>query len=123
MIVREFEINIYTLLYLKQITSKVVLYSTGKRSAQYHVATWMGGEFVGERIHIHIWLGHSTVSLELSQHCRSATHQCKIKSYKRKKENPAEGILGKSPVAQVNPLQRSIKSRSLWAEHKEQGQE
>ena len=26
-------------------------------------------------------------------------------------------------MAQVNPLQRSIKSGSLWAEHKEQGQE
>ena len=34
----EFGIDIYTLLYLKQITNKVLLYSTGN-SAQYSVIT------------------------------------------------------------------------------------
>jgi len=43
---REFGINMYTLLYLKWITNKVLLYSTGN-SAQCYVAAWMGGEFGG----------------------------------------------------------------------------
>ena len=50
-IVREFGINMYTLLYLKWITNKDLLYSTGN-SAQYYVAAWMGGEFGGEWIHV-----------------------------------------------------------------------
>ena len=37
-IVREFEIDMYTLLYLKCITNKDLLYSTGN-SAQYSVTT------------------------------------------------------------------------------------
>ena len=45
-IVREFGINMYTLPYLKWITNKVLLYTTGK-SAQCYVAAWMGGEFEG----------------------------------------------------------------------------
>jgi len=36
--VREFGINMYTLLYLKWITNKDLLYSTGN-SAQYYVTT------------------------------------------------------------------------------------
>ena len=46
-IVREFEIDMCTLLYLKRIATKDLLYSTGD-SAQSYVAAWMGGEFVGE---------------------------------------------------------------------------
>ena len=46
-IVRDFGVNMYTLSYLKQITSRVLLYSTGN-SAQCYVAAWMGGEFGGE---------------------------------------------------------------------------
>ena len=47
--VREFRINMYTLLYFKWITKKLLLYSTGN-SAQCYVAAWMGGEFGGEWI-------------------------------------------------------------------------
>ena len=36
--------DMYTLLYLKQITNKDLLSSTGN-SAQYYVAAWMGGKF------------------------------------------------------------------------------
>ena len=39
---REFETDMYTLLYLKRITNKDLLYSTGN-SAQCYVAAWMGG--------------------------------------------------------------------------------
>ena len=42
-IVREFGMDMYTLLYLKWITNKDVLCSTGN-SAQCYVAAWMGGE-------------------------------------------------------------------------------
>ena len=43
-IVREFGMDMYTLLYLKWITNKDLLYGIGN-SAQCYVAAWMGGEF------------------------------------------------------------------------------
>ena len=46
-IVREYGIDVYTLLYLKWITKKDLLYSTGN-SAQCYVAAWMGREFGGK---------------------------------------------------------------------------
>ena len=52
-IVRAFGMDMYTLLYLKWITSKDLLYSTGN-SAQCYVAAWMGGEFRGEWIHVYV---------------------------------------------------------------------
>ena len=39
--------NMNTLLYLKGITNKDLLYSTGN-SAHCYVAAWMGGEFGGD---------------------------------------------------------------------------
>ena len=45
-IVKELEMDMCTLLYLKWITIKDLLYSTWN-SAQYYVAAWMGGEFGG----------------------------------------------------------------------------
>ena len=67
-IVREFGIDMYTLLYLKWLPNKDLLYSTGN-SAQYYVAAWMGVESGGEWIHGYVWLSHSAVHLKLSQHC------------------------------------------------------
>ena len=46
-IVREFGMDMYPLLYLKWITNKVLLYSTGN-SVQCYVAARMEGEFGGE---------------------------------------------------------------------------
>ena len=37
---RQFGMDVYTLLYLKRITNKDLLYSTGN-PAQYYVAAWM----------------------------------------------------------------------------------
>ena len=48
-IVRDLEVDMYTLLYLKWITNKDLLYSTWN-SAQCYEAAWMGGEFGGEWI-------------------------------------------------------------------------
>ena len=52
-VVRKFGMDVYTLLYLKWITNKDLLYSTGN-SAQCYVAAWMGGEFWGEWIHVYV---------------------------------------------------------------------
>ena len=53
-----------SLLHLKWITNKVLLYSTGN-SAQCYVAAWMGGDFGGEWIHVYVWLSPLTVHLKL----------------------------------------------------------
>ena len=50
-IVREFGVDMYTLLYLAWISNKEFLYSTGN-SAQCYVAACMGEEFGGEWIHV-----------------------------------------------------------------------
>ena len=57
----------YTLLYLKWITNKDLLYSTGN-SAQCYVAAWVGGEF-GENGCMYIWLSPFAAHMKLSQHC------------------------------------------------------
>jgi len=63
-IVRELRMDMYTLLYLKWITNKDLLYSTGN-TAQCWVAAWMGGAFGGEWIHVYVWLSPFTVHLKL----------------------------------------------------------
>ena len=50
---RKFGMDVYTLLYLKWITKKVLLSSTGN-SAQY-VAVWRGGEFWGENGYMYMY--------------------------------------------------------------------
>ena len=52
-IVREFGIDMYTLLNFKWMTNKDLLCNTGK-SAQCYMAAWMGGEFGREWIHIYV---------------------------------------------------------------------
>ena len=67
-IVREFGMDMNTLLHLKWITNRGLLNSTGD-SAQCYAAAWMGGEFGGEWIHVYAWLNSFHVHLKLSQHC------------------------------------------------------
>ena len=57
-----------TLLYLKCITNKDLLYST-ENPAQYYVAGWVGRKFGGEWIHTRVCLCPFAVHLKLSQHC------------------------------------------------------
>ena len=45
--------GMYTLLYLKLVTSKVLVYGIGD-SAQRYMAAWMGEGFGGEWIHIYM---------------------------------------------------------------------
>ena len=79
-IVREFGIEVHT-----WINSKDLLYSTGN-SAQYYVAAWIGGEFGGKWIHVHVWLSPFAVCLKLSQHCLliGCIPQYKIKNFNKK---------------------------------------
>ena len=64
-IVRYLGIGKYTLLYLKWITDKDLLYSTWN-SAQCYVEAWMGAGFGGEWIWVYAWLSLFTVHLKLS---------------------------------------------------------
>ena len=58
-----------TVLYLKWITNKDLLYSIGN-SAQRYVAAWMRDSGMGkEHFHVYIWLSPLAVHLKLSQHC------------------------------------------------------
>ena len=67
---REFEMDMHTLLYLKWITNKILLYSTGN-SPQCYVAAWMERDFGGEWVHVYayVFLNPFPVHLKLSQHC------------------------------------------------------
>ena len=62
---RKFWMDMHTLLYLKWITNKDLLYSTGN-SVQCHMAAWMGEGFRGTRIHVYVWLSPLAVHLKLS---------------------------------------------------------
>ena len=62
--VREFGMDMYTLLCLKWITNKDLIYSTGN-SAQCYVAAWMAGEFRGKWIHVYMWLNPFAAHLKL----------------------------------------------------------
>ena len=66
--VREFGMDMYALLYLKWITNKDLLYTTGD-SAQRYVGAQMGGESGGEWMHVYVWLSPFTIHLKLSQNC------------------------------------------------------
>ena len=60
--------DMYTLLCLKWITSKDLLYSTWN-SAQCYMEACMGAEFGGEWIYVCVWPSPFAVHLKLSQHC------------------------------------------------------
>ena len=81
--VTEFWIDMYTLLHLKWITNKDLLYSAGK-SAQSYVAAWTGGE-LGREWYMYIggW-----VLLLFTWKCHSTVHQLysKIKWKVKKKK-------------------------------------
>ena len=65
--VREFEMDMYTLLYFKWITNKDLLYSTWT-SDHCYVAAWMGGEFEGEWVHVYVYPSPFTVQKKLLQY-------------------------------------------------------
>ena len=66
-IIREFGMDMYTLVYLKWVTNNIVSYSSGN-SAQCYVEAWMTGESGGECIHVYVRLNPFAVHLKL-QYC------------------------------------------------------
>ena len=64
-IVRDSGKFMYTLLYVKWITNKLLLYSTWN-STQCYVPAWMGEGFRGEGVHVYLWLNPFTIHLKLS---------------------------------------------------------
>ena len=83
---QEFGISIYTLLYIKQIISKDLLYSTGN-SIQYSVVIYMGKDSEKEWIYVYMYNNHFAVHLKLLQHCKSTILQYKIKIKLKNKKN------------------------------------
>ena len=73
----EVGIDIYTLLYIKQITNKDLLYSTVVlySTTQYSVMTYSGKESKKEWIYVYVELIHFAVQLKLTQHCKSTIPQ------------------------------------------------
>ena len=79
-IVREFWMDMYTLLYLKWIANEDLLYSPGMLWGS------LDGKGVwGEWIHVYMWLGPFAVHLKLS-HCQLTVPQHKIKSFLKMKQ-------------------------------------
>ena len=52
----------------------------------------VGGEFRGEWFYVYVWLSPFTVHLKLSQHCKSAILQYKIKSLKLEEKKIAPNV-------------------------------
>ena len=63
-----FGMDMDTVLYLKWITDKYLLYNT-RNSAQCDVADQMGEELGGEWVHVRVWLSPFAAHLKVSQHC------------------------------------------------------
>ena len=59
--------HVYTGIFKMDNQQGPTVYSTWN-FAECYVATWMGGEFGGEWIHVYVWLILSAVHLKLSQH-------------------------------------------------------
>ena len=70
----EIVIDIYTLLYIKKITNKDLLYSVGNAS-QCSITAYMGKESKKKRTYVYIQLIHFAVHLKPTQHCKSTILQ------------------------------------------------
>ena len=75
--------NRYTLVYIKQVNNKDLLYRTGSY-IQYLVMTYSGKESEKEYVYIYLYISlyiyikyrymnHFVVHLKLTQHCKSTT--------------------------------------------------
>ena len=77
-----------TLLCLKWITNKELLYGTWD-SAQCYVAVWRGGEFGREWIHLHVWLN----PLLFTRNCHNIVNWLYPNTkYKVKKKTPNQAL-------------------------------
>ena len=72
-IVREFGMDMYTLLYWKWITNKDLLYST-ENYIQYPMINHKGKEFLKkECLYIYVYLNHFAMYQKWTQHCKSTS--------------------------------------------------
>ena len=88
----EVGINTYTLLYIKQIPNKDLLYSTGNYT-QYFIIIYKGKESEKNR-YICIYNNHFAVHLKLTQYCKSTICQLKIIKLKLKWQSEKQKIFG-----------------------------
>ena len=72
-IIREFGMDIQTLLYLKWIINKDLLYNTWSLLNVMWQPRWQ--RVRGEWIHVYVWLSPFAVHLKLSQHCLLISYQ------------------------------------------------
>ena len=61
----EIGIDIYTLLYIKQITNKDLMYSTGN-STQYSAMAYMGKQSRKEQMYVYVLMTHFAVQQKLT---------------------------------------------------------
>ena len=69
----EFGMDMYTLLSLKWITKKDLLYSTWN-STQCYMAAWTGREFQEEWMHVYVWPSPPELSLSVAVHLKLPQH-------------------------------------------------
>ena len=86
----------YTLLYLKWITSKDLMYSTWN-SAQCYVAAWIGKELGGGCTHVYVWLSPFRCSPKMITILLIGYTPVKIKFLKQLNNNEKVGKLPKLP--------------------------
>ena len=90
-IAREFQMGMYTLLYLKWITNKDLLYSTGNLCGS------LDGRGVWGRMHTCMFMAESLChNMKLSQYCQLTPIQNKIFQEKIKKKKFEKHINGRS---------------------------
>ena len=68
---QEDSINRFTLLHIKQLNNKDLLYST-RDYIQYLIITYMGKGSEKEQMYMYGELNHFAVHLKLTQYCKSA---------------------------------------------------
>ena len=93
--VKDLGVDMYTLLYLKWVTKKDLLCSTGN-FVQCYAAAWMESEF-GDRVDTSIFMAESLYySPETITHCLlKAIPQYKIENLKKKKERQPSLLFAK----------------------------
>ena len=101
-IVREFGMDMYTLLYLKWITNKDLLYSTWN-SAQCYIVAWMGGS-LGENGFMHMYdcSPETVITLLISY------TWLQIKSLKKRKLKSADNNHRKGAMGSCKKKRREI---------------
>ena len=97
--VREFGLDLYTVLYLKWITNKDLLYSTGTlRNARWQLGWEQHLEENGYMLYV--WLSPFAVHLRLSQHCLLISYTpIQNKNFKKIRKKKRMGLISDTNIA------------------------